>query len=142
MNKEDNVVLLVVFWDDSIGPELIDYTPKELEFPYSLNELGGQLYQAAGSVYGNGYFETSESILLNIKNINRSGYVFFDAYLDETVRGGERDYMLAVIAPRINYFESLQLKKILIDLSYKIRNKREYNITNYWTLLKDVLIKS
>ncbi|MFX0069843.1 MAG: PleD family two-component system response regulator [Candidatus Hermodarchaeota archaeon] len=139
-NTEDNVILLVVFWDDAIGPMLTDTIPNNRDFQFSLNDIGNQLYQVAYSIYGDGYFEKAEGILINIKNINRNGFVFFDAYPDDTARGGERDYMLAIIAPKINYFESLRLKKILTDLSYKIKNKNSWKLTIYWKKILEILV--
>ena len=144
MNTIDNIVLLIVFWDDAIGPILTEYLPKDVKFSYQLNEIGNQLFQAVTYIYGQTHIEKgkAEGILLNIKNIKRSGYLFFDAYSDITTRGGEREYMLAVIAPMINYFQSLKLKKILIDVSHKIKNKREYDKTIYWNLIVEVLMDS
>ncbi|GAG87836.1 unnamed protein product, partial [marine sediment metagenome] len=100
--------------------------------------------QAVTSIYGQTHIEKAkaEGILLNINNIKKSGYIFFDAYHDNTARGGEREYMLAVIAPMINYFQSLKLKKILIDISHRINNKKKYNKNNYWNLIVEVLLDS
>ncbi len=141
INITENIALLFVFWDDAIGPVLTEYLPKDVKFSFQLNKIANQLFQAVTSIYGQTHIEKAkaEGILLNINNIKRSGYIFFDAYHDSTARGGEREYMLAVIAPMINYFQSLKLKKILIDISYKINNKRKYDSLIYWNLIVEVL---
>jgi CheY-like chemotaxis protein len=144
MNISENIALLFVFWDDAIGPILTEYLPKDVKFSFQLDEIANQLFQAVTSIYGQTHIEKAkaEGILLNINNIKKSGYIFFDAYHDNTVRGGEREYMLAVIAPMINYFQSLKLKKILIDISHRINNKKKYNKNNYWNLIVEVLLDS
>lgn len=140
LNNKKNVFFLLVFWNDSIGPQLTDYLPRDQpRYSFSLEKISIQLYQVAISIYGNEYFKEAEGILLNISNIDRRGYVYFDCYPDNEVRGGERDYMLAIIAPQITYFQSLLLNKVLNNCSLNIKRKKEYNLESYWNAIVDIL---
>lgn len=141
LNNKENIILLRVFWSDAKGPQLMDYLPKEEKFPFSLEKISIQIYQVAISVYGNEYFKEAEGILLNITNIKRNGYLYFDSYPDEGARGGMRDYMLAVIAPHITYFKSLELKEILSDFSSEIKKTKAANLEKYWNFIMEVLIE-
>ena len=71
------------------------------------------------SMYGPEYFVRSEGILLAIHNIKQQSYVFYDALDDDQVRGGKRLFMLGVIAPKINYLESMRIRDIFEDLIVK-----------------------
>ena len=145
-DEKHQVVLLVVMWDDYIGPDLKQFYPEKQELPISIKELGQQLFQSAVSIYGHeDMTEKAEGILLNIENIKRYGYIFFDSYLDETTRAGERQYMIGVIAPRISYFESFKIKEILRNVSNLIKEKKilpekkDWDIRGTWEKILNVL---
>ena len=140
-NDKKNIIFLSVFWSDEKGPQIMDYLPKEGKYPFSLEKISIQLYQVAISIYGNEYFKEAEGILLNITNINRNGYLYFDCYPDERVRGGMRDYMLAIIAPHITYFHSLRLKEMLRDFSSEIKKTKTANLENSWNFIAELLTK-
>lgn len=138
--KEKNLVyLFLVIWDDRIGPELKDYYPKEGSLPIPIRDVGTQLFQATVSIYGNQDITKAEGLLLNIENIKKYGYILFDAYQDKTSRGGERQFMIAVIAPKINYFESFEIKEIFRKLSLKLKKKEKWDIKAYWEEVSNVL---
>ncbi|MBN1803235.1 MAG: response regulator [Candidatus Lokiarchaeota archaeon] len=138
-DEKDLITLLFVAWHDYIGPELKAYHPKKYKLPMKLSNIGTQLFQATVSMYGHEHITKSEGILLNIENIQRNGYLFFDAYPDETSRGGEKQYMLAVIAPKINYFESLQIREVLKKISIEVKKKQEWEISSYWEEIANIL---
>jgi DNA-binding response OmpR family regulator len=51
--KEKNlVVLLIIIWDDIIGPELKYQYPIDIDLPFSVKSVGQQLFHAAVSIYG------------------------------------------------------------------------------------------
>lgn len=138
--EEKNLVhLLIVIWDDRIGPELKDYYPKEEYLPISIRDVGTQLFQATVSIYGNEEITEAEGLLLNIENIKKYGYILFDAYQDKNSRGGERQYMIAVIAPKINYFDSFKIKEIFRNLSLKLKKNEKWDIKTYWEDVSNVL---
>ena len=80
------VCLLLVEWDDKIGPVLKDFYPREKDFPVPIKTLGNQLFHAATSIYGHENITKEQGILINIENIKNKGFVFFDSFKKE----GER----------------------------------------------------
>ncbi len=134
-----SVYLIVVVWDDRIGPELKYYYPKDDKLPISIRDIGTQLFQATVSIYGNADIGQAEGLLLNIENIKMFGYILFDSYKDKTVRAGERQYMIGVIAPKLNYFESFEIKEIFKKISLKLKKKEKWDIKNYWEQVSNVL---
>ncbi|MBN1216141.1 MAG: response regulator [Candidatus Lokiarchaeota archaeon] len=135
----EEIVLCWVIWDDVYGPKLKEYYTINNKLSYSIDKISFQLYNAAATVYGQEGFSKPEGILLNIDNIKRDGYIFFDSYPDENQRSGEQEFMLGIIALNINYFYSLKIKKILSELSEKIKNNKEYTLREYWESISDLL---
>ena len=91
------------------------------------------------SIYGHtGYFEP-QGVLLRIANIEKDGYLFFYSEDDESVRGGKRLFMLALIAPRINYLESLRINEIFEEIPRHIEKKSDWDLKNYWLSITEVL---
>ncbi len=134
ISEEDksHVVLLLVFWDDKAGPRLISSFPDDENTSFSSDKVGQQLFHAILSLYGYENITKPEGILLNIENFQRDGYIFFDSFPDTDARGGERRYMLGLVAPKINYFDSLKIKEVFIEISSKIKRKEDWDIKQYW----------
>ena len=131
--------LLLVFWDDISGPVLMDSHPSEKACHLSISTIGKQLFHAATSIYGHDKITKAEGILLNIENIKKKGYVFFDAFPDKNERYGEKQYMLSVIAPNITFFDSLKIREVLKEISEKIKTKQRWEIQEYWEELFEIL---
>jgi CheY-like chemotaxis protein len=138
--REFFICLFLAFWDDKFGPELNRYYPEENSFPIPLENIVNQLFTIATSIYGHDKITKAEGVLLNIKNLSTRGYLFFDSYPDDTERFGEKQYMIAVIAPSINYFHTLEIKEIFMDLSAKIKKKIEWNIEEYWKKIYNLML--
>ncbi|MFX0042202.1 MAG: PleD family two-component system response regulator [Candidatus Hodarchaeota archaeon] len=133
------VCILLVEWDDKIGPVLKDFYPKEKDFPIPIKTLGNQLFHAATSIYGHNNITKDQTILLNIENIKNKGYLFFDSYSKEGERYGEKQYMLSLIAPEINYLESLRIKTIFKEISENLKNNLYWDIEKYWKEILEIL---
>jgi CheY-like chemotaxis protein len=131
--------LLVVFWDDIEGPILKKSHPSEKSCHISISTIGKQLFHAATSIYGHDKITKAEGVLLNIENIKKKGYAFFDAYPDKNERFGEKQYMLSIISPNITYFDSLKVKEVLKGISEKIKNKQEWDMKEYWEKILEIL---
>jgi len=138
--KEFFICLFLAFWDDKFGPELNQYFPEEKIFPIPFDDIVNQLFRVATSIYGHDKITKAEGVLLDIKNLNSRGYLFFDSYPDEKERFGEKQYMIAVIAPSINYFHTLEIKEIFLNISEKIKNKTTWNIEKYWKKIYDIML--
>lgn len=131
--------LMLVFWDDIIGPVLKNSYPSEKDCHFSISTIGKQLFNSATSIYGQNNITKAEGILLNIENIQKNGYIFFDAFPDERERYGEKQYMLSVISPAITYFDSLKIKEILKEISENIKRKINWEIKEYWQKIFEIL---
>ncbi|MFX1276440.1 MAG: response regulator [Promethearchaeota archaeon] len=137
--EKELIIVLWIAWHDYIGPELKSYYPKESKLNIKLEAVGTQLFQSTVSIYGHENITKAEGILLNIENIKRWGYIFFDSYPDAKTRGGEKQYMLGVIAPKINVFESLQIRDVLKNISAQIKSKKDWDIKTCWERVSQIL---
>jgi CheY-like chemotaxis protein len=138
-SADDDAVLIEVNWDDIYGPKLVDYYPKETGFNYPLEKIGDQLYDVISSIYGQGRITHSEGLLIPVKNYDLMSYIFFDSYKDDSFRGGFKDYMFSVIAPKISYFHSLHLKKVFIELSSLYKDQKPWDIAEFWNEITRLL---
>jgi CheY-like chemotaxis protein len=138
-NQKDLVNILYVIWDDKIGPNLKNSYPKKSKLSKPIQDIGTQLYHPIASIYGHDNIGESTGFLLRIENIKSEAYVFYDSHHDSSVRGGERRYMLALLAPRINYFQTIKLRKIFDEISKKIKEKNEWDIEKYWKTIMDLI---
>jgi len=111
--QEFFICLFLAFWDDKFGPELNRYFPEEKSFPIPLDDIVNQLFTVATSIYGHDKITKAEGVLLEIKNLNTRG---------------------------INYFHTLEIKEIFLDLSEHIKNKNNWNIEEYWKKIYDILL--
>jgi CheY-like chemotaxis protein len=139
LQEKQEVILFYVLWDEVFGPRIEHFYPPKSETQYNLQEIGTQLFQTTISIYGHSKYYESQAVLLRISNIERDGYLFFGGLSDEEVRGGERQYMLTVLAPKINYLMSLRIKEILEEVSLKIQEEQEWDINLYWEKIADKL---
>jgi hypothetical protein len=137
--KKDNLYILIALWDDKYGPKVVDIYPKQKEMEFSLDQLANQLFSASISIYGHERITKSEDLLLNIRNLKKDAYLLFDSYPDKQERFGEKQYMIAALAPRINFFHSLEIKKIFNDMSKSIKRKANFNLAPNWDTINRVL---
>ena len=137
--EKDQIYLLRVDWDDIVGPHLVESYPDEDDLP--LEKIGIQLFNSINSIYGHKkQLDRAEGILINLKNFNLTGYAYFDAYKDEDCRGGEREFMFAVIAPQISYYNSLSIKKILKNATDMVSQNNKIKFKKFWKKITDILI--
>jgi len=137
--KEDNLYILIALWDDKYGPKIVNIYPKEKEIEVSLDQLANQLFSASISIYGHEKITKSEDLLLNLTNLKRDAYLLFDSYPDKKERFGEKQYMIAALAPRINFFHSLEIRKIFNKISKSIKEKTNYALAPNWDSINRVL---
>ncbi len=131
--------LIIVYWNDITGPTVKEAYPPDKNLPLSINNIGKQLFHAATSIYGHDKITNAQGILLNIENISNKGYLFFDSFPDDSERYGEKQYMLSVITPSLTYFDSLNIREILKEVSEKIKKKQEWDIKEYWGKILEIL---
>lgn len=135
----DNPHVLVALWDDKYGPKVVDVYPKESGVAISLDQLVNQLFSASRSIYGDEKITNSEDLLLNLSNLKTDAYLLFDSYPDEKERFGEKEYMIAALAPKISFFNTLEIKKVFQELSKLIKEKSSWTLALIWELVRKVL---
>ncbi|MFX1378878.1 MAG: PleD family two-component system response regulator [Promethearchaeota archaeon] len=139
---KDLIVLIEVSWDDVVGPKLDDYFPRNIKLNIPIEKVSSQLYDAVSSIYGQEYITRAEGLLINVNNFNFMAYVFFDSYPDKSYRGGNKDFMIAVIAPKITYFQSLKVKQIFIELSAIYKEQKSWDKEEFWNKIASIIKSS
>jgi CheY-like chemotaxis protein len=136
---KDIKVLIEVHWDDVIGPKIVNYFPKTVELDFSLSDLAEQLFDGIKAMYGQDYIIEAEGLLINVKKYNVMAYVFFDSIIDNSYRGGEKQYMFSLIATKITYFQSLEIKQVFIELSSLYKEKGQWDEKVFWAKITEIL---
>jgi CheY-like chemotaxis protein len=138
IGSEKEKILMHVIWDDKGGEKVVNYYP-EKDFNFSIQKIGGQLFKTSISIFGGLDIRSAQSILLKITNINKFGFLYFDFYTDETSPSGQKDFMIACLAPNMTYFDALKLKPIIKDLSKNIKNQNDLNLPEIWEQINIIL---
>ena len=137
--EKGDVTLFFMEWDDKKGPYLQKHFPTEILSHDLVEKIGFQLFHSVESIYGQQAIKGGQGVLLNIENYQKEGYVFFDSIDDQTARGRQRPFMVGVLAPKINYFESLRIKEIFKAIAQKISEGSAWDMTNHWEKVSRVL---
>ncbi len=138
--EKSTVVLLYVEWDDKNGPTTRIYFPTDMDLPISIQSVGFQLFNGVASIYGQSKITDAQGILLNIENINRQGYIYFDSIPDKHSRGREIPFMLGVISHKINYFESLRIREVFQEITPKIKARENWEVQSSWSKISKILM--
>lgn len=119
----EHAQLLIILWDETEGPTLVDSYSNTNEKNFGqLEKIGVQLFQASVAIYGFQDSLSKESLLISIKNSNKKGFLLFDYFDDNEVRGNQRLFMIALINDEITYFDSLIIQK-QFDLACEVFKK-------------------
>ncbi|MFW9906246.1 MAG: hypothetical protein ACFFFH_18140, partial [Candidatus Thorarchaeota archaeon] len=140
--EKENISLFCMKWDESFGPEVLDYYPQNDTFFPIIQQVGVQLFHSSVAIYGSNGYSQAQGILLRVEAIDKSAFIYFDSIQTEDVRGGERLFMLAVLAPKINYFESMKINEIFSYISPLIKNSQAWDIKSSWQKVCDILTTS
>ena len=128
-DSASSFVILLMYWDSQKGPYIDSIYTRGEEVGYDIEEIGIQLLTSTMSVYGEKGIESTQELLLSITNIQSMGYLYFD-YLP--LKDGDRKpLMLAMIAPKISYFDSRQVRTLFTEIIEKIKNNQDWNIEEY-----------
>ena len=138
-NEKDNFFILLMIWDEIYGPRLKGVYPSESKTPFDIKQIVTQLFQTKVSIYGHLDYYEAQGVLLRISNINKDGYIFFETMDDSKVRGGKRQFMLAVLAPKINYLESLRIGDVFKEIAARIIENNEWDKEKSWIEISQIL---
>lgn len=140
--EKDSINLFYMKWDETFGPKIINYYPKDEDYYETLQNVGVQLFHASVSIYGSENYSQAQGILLNVENIKKSAYTFFDSKKSDEVRGGERLFMLTALAPKINYFNSLQIGEVFQSVSSKVKQSQNWDLETSWKEICKILTQT
>ncbi|MFW9991253.1 MAG: response regulator [Candidatus Odinarchaeota archaeon] len=84
--------------------------------------------------------ETRE-FLTSIESIDMDGYVYYGRIIDQENRNTKTPILLAVIAPKISYLDSLRIRKIFEEMISDVNESGNYNIQHYWKMLSEITLK-
>lgn len=140
LKNKTNIILFFEIWDEKLGPSLKKYFPQRVDLPISLENIGFQLFQSVIAIYGQSDIREAQGLLFRIDNARSDCYVFFDSRTDAMIIGRNYPFMLSVLAPKINYLESLQIHEIFQEISTKIKAKKEWNIEDTWDTIANLLV--
>lgn len=132
----NNIIFLYMHWDEIKGPSLITshYNGKPT---FSMEKIGGQLFQGLNQIYSINTLNGPEDLLLFIQNIKRKAYVLLDLlkYEETMIK-----FILCIISENINYFQSLELRALMLELSENIKKEKNWSIKDYWPRVYEVLL--
>nr|MDO8118355.1 hypothetical protein [Candidatus Sigynarchaeota archaeon] len=126
----DGILVLYVKWDDKRGPTLEASYPARIQEKIPVIEIGLQLFSASTLMFGGSFKIEPGGLLLPLANINRSAYVYFGSFPDPRIRSGYALYMVGTIAPRISYMDSLSIKQLFANISFKINKGEAWDISD------------
>jgi CheY-like chemotaxis protein len=139
----ESIFVFSVFWDDTKGPNFTQSQPGIKECPFPLRDIGVQLFDVSSGIFGMmNRWNEPEGALLRVPSINMDAYVYFDSYPSKEMRGGVQAYMLGVIALKIHYLKSSQLKEVCAKYSKGIKSKKPWKITDLWQDCTTLLLQN
>jgi DNA-binding response OmpR family regulator len=124
-------------WDESEGP-VVEKSISQ-DDAASVESLSVNLFMISQSLYGMEGITESQGFLMRLPNLNKDCYIFFDTYPAAEIRGGEKPFMLGVVAKNIHYLASLRLKDLLTDIAKKIKLNKDFDIDKYHLTFKQLL---
>ena len=135
--KEFGCIFLME-WSDQ-GPELKASFPPAADLPTELENIGVQLFQTAASIYRSENYCEAQDVLLRMENIKIDSFIYFDTVEDPLVKGGKQQFMLATLAPNIDYLESLRIREILVALATEIKAGKKWCVKEVWEKIAEIL---
>lgn len=137
--EEENIYLFCMKWDESYGPKIFSSYPKTETYLLMMQEVGVQLFHSSVAIYGSEGCSKAQGILLRVESIKKMAYTFFDSIPTDEVRGGERLFMLTVLAPKISYLESMRINEVFNQISLLIKNSQDWNVESSWKKVSNIL---
>lgn len=140
ISRKEDIKVIYLCWDDIRGSVLKKIFPPTEYSRKWFEELGIQLFQTTVAVYGHGDCSQANSALLNVNNINMDAVVYFDFIVDNSVRGDQKQYMLALLAPKVDYFSFLEIRMLFDEISNEIKSTGNCEIIKKnWEYLTHIL---
>ena len=84
-------------------------------------------------IYGYEDYGEGQGVLIHVKNIGSDAVVYFNNIEDSEIRGGERLFMICVLATKIPYLTHLRILETIEKISKKVKAKEDWDPKTYWT---------
>jgi CheY-like chemotaxis protein len=134
--QKNEVILIMIGWDDYVGPEILLSTPSLKYSHPPLDQISAQLFTTSTAVFGCGDSYKSESLLFRLVNLEKDCYILFDTPLQPEPNSGRQLLLLTLIAPKITYLDSLKLKNKLISTMDQFKHGQ---LVDFSTIYQDIL---
>jgi CheY-like chemotaxis protein len=131
-DMKNSSYLFITKWDDILGPYVEHVVPKSSTLSQEVESVSEQLFNMSVAIYGYQEFTKSEDVLLKISNVNKDGFILFDALKGKEFRTGKSIFMLALISPRIHHLASERIREIFQDIAAQIKNGVSPQLEDYW----------
>ncbi len=129
----ESVFVFTVFWDDLKGPTFVQSHPIASQCPFPLPDIGVQLFDVSSGIFGmRNRWDQAEGALIRVPSINMDAFVYFDSYPNNQMRGGTQAFMLGVIARKIHYLKSSQLREMCATYAKDIKAKKAWKVKDFW----------
>ncbi|MEJ2252008.1 MAG: response regulator [Candidatus Lokiarchaeota archaeon] len=138
INIKENAILLLIVWDDKVGPQIKKIYPNKKEILPSLDKLAKNLFQTSVLIYGQDGIENPEGILLTLEGLNSKGYLYFDSHVEEKYRAKQKQFMICFIHPKLNYLITIQIRHIFHDMAERFKKNNKINFKEYFDKIKEV----
>ncbi|MFX1306317.1 MAG: response regulator [Promethearchaeota archaeon] len=141
LSKVDFNYIFYMIWNETSGPVISNYFPKNLIPSLNLKELTTQLYSILIKVYEfEKIFNKNQFTMRVVKDLI-DAYALIDKIDDNTevvAQSGRGTFMLCAITPNFHYLNSKRIRDILTKIAFKIKTKKEWNIKEYWEKLSQI----
>ncbi|MFX1418453.1 MAG: response regulator [Promethearchaeota archaeon] len=141
LSKADFYYIFHMSWDDTKGPVVLDFYPKNLIPSLNLEELTTQLYTTLIKIYEfEQVLEKSQFIMRIVKDLI-DAYALIDKIEENLViapKSGKGTFMVCAITPNFHYLNSERIREILRKVAFNIKTNSEWNIKEYWEELSKI----
>jgi CheY-like chemotaxis protein len=137
--ETQNIILFWIDWDESVGPIVRGSIPGESDCTIPIEEIGVRLYNTSMAIYDTKDWNSSSGAFFHINYLDMDAVLMFASIDDPKVRGGQRLFMIVVLANTIHYLESSRIQEKLKEAAESIKKSNKFLINEYWTQIKELL---
>ncbi|TFF97032.1 MAG: response regulator [Promethearchaeota archaeon] len=131
LNLQDKpqTLLFLMKWSEDYGARLQFLFPKNLGSS-EVQNLGQRLMQTAMSLRNrekdSEKLPIQGGVSVDLKSLHQKAYIYFDTIQNNDI------YMMAVVTPKLNYNNILELKKTFKKMFLKMKQSKTFTVESYW----------
>jgi response regulator RpfG family c-di-GMP phosphodiesterase len=138
-NLKESTILMLIEWDDKLGPEIEKIYPQNQKVITKLDNVAKNLFQTSVLIYGQDDIANPEDILLNLQWLNSKVYMLFDYKKEKDLRAKQKQFMICIICPNLNYLNSIQIKPVFHEIAEKYKNEENIAFKQYFKQILNIL---